>query len=91
MEYDFSIVKKYLVLRVIFTVEMRTAPFIKIDFENSSYVVRNIIRSMVDVKFEVFDTSKNAFIKNADDIIIKSVILDARIYDEDELPPVGFI
>ena len=78
------------VLRVIFIVEMRIPPFVKIEFENSDYVIKNVRRSEVDIWFEVFDSRKNAFVKKADEIVITSVRLDAEIYDDDEIPE-GFI
>jgi len=80
------------VLRVIFTVEMRIPPFIRIEFDNDNHEIRNVCRSQVDIKFKVFDKKKKQFVKKTEEVIIKSIQLDANIYAEDDiLPPEGFI
>ena len=78
-------------LRMIFIVEMRIPPFVKVEFENSDHIIKSVRRSKVDIWFEVYDSRKKAYVKKAEEIAIKSTFLDARFYDDDEVPPEGFI
>jgi len=79
------------VCRIIFIVEMRTEPFVKIEFHCDNYEIELIRRCVVEVRFKVFDKKKKQYIKKAEDIKIKSVYLDARIYSEGDVLPYGYV
>ena len=78
------------ILKVIFAVEKRIPPWIYIEFENSNFKIDLITRKTTSLTFKVFDKKHNQYIKNADDIKITKLILDAEIYEEDNIPPSGF-
>ena len=76
------------VLKIIFTVEMRRAPWVYIEFINKDYCAKIITRKTTHLTFRVFDHKHNRYIKNAEDIQITQLILDAEIYpDESVISP----
>ena len=78
-------------LKVIFTVEMRKGPWVKIDFANKYYEIRDLQRSQTKITFKVFDNKTKRFVKTADEINITNVLLDAELYDDESKPPIGFV
>jgi hypothetical protein len=79
------------VFKIIFSVEMRKAPWIKIEFTNENYEIRNIRREQIKLSFKIFDNKSHQYIKSAEKIQISNVILDAEFYDDESIPPPGFI
>lgn len=79
------------ILKIIFDVEMRKAPWVKIDFTDKNYEARDIQRNQTKLSFKVFDNKSKRYIKSTEKIQISNVILDAEIYDDESIPPVGFI
>lgn len=79
------------ILQVIFTVEMRRKPWIKICFSNKDYEARLVEKNEATVKFKVFDRKKNRFIKRAEEIRIVEMIMDAEIYEDELTVPNGYL
>lgn len=81
------------IIKLFFSVEMRRRPFVKIEFvnPNQSIDLLSLSKETYCLQFKVFDERKHCYVKNAEEIQIKSVILDAEIYDNEELPPEGWL
>lgn len=78
------------VLEVIFSVEMRTEPWLDIEFTNPDFEAKVITKKRTHIKFKVMDKRHNRCVKNEKEIIITKLILDADIYDEDFIVPSNY-
>lgn len=79
------------ILEIIFVVEMRIPPWVEISFRNSDFSIEIVKRTTANLKFKVFDNKKHRYIKNKEEILIEKLILDADIYDDDNIPPPGCV
>lgn len=79
------------IIKLFFSVEMRRRPFVKIEFVNPNQRIDRISKETYWLQFKVFDERKHCHVKNAEEIQIKSVILDAEIYDNEKTPPEGWL
>lgn len=79
------------IIKLFFSVEMRRRPFVKIEFINPNQRIDRISKETYCLQFKVFDERKHCHVKNAEEIQIKSVILDAEIYDNEKTPPEGWL
>ena len=78
-------------VEIIFATVMRIPPWIKVEFQNPAYEIKCIEREDCRLFFKVFDREHTQFVSNPQDIKIIEYELDARIYDDNETPPIGFI
>ena len=78
-------------IEIIFPTVMRMPPWIKIDFLNPEHKVQCVRREDWRIFFKVYDQMHSRFVKDAREIIITGLSLDARIYDDNETPPPGYI
>lgn len=79
------------ILKIIFTVEMRIPPWLYVEFSNPDFSAKVVTRKTTHLTFKIFDKRHNQYIKNANDIQITQLILDANIYEDDSIPPSGCI
>lgn len=68
------------IFRIIFVVEMRIAPRVRIIFENENYEIRQLNVNKVKATFRIFDTKRKIYIKKEEDVKIKLIELDSEIY-----------
>lgn len=79
------------VIKVVFCVEMRRPPWIKILFENNDFEAVLVEKSTVEIKLKVFCRTRKAYVKTSEEIKIVGVELDAEIYDDESTVPAGFM
>ena len=79
------------VIKVVFCVEMRRPPWIKILFENNDFEAVLVEKSTVEIKLKVFCRTIKAYVKTSEEIKIVGVELDAEIYDDESTVPAGFM
>jgi len=79
------------IVKVIFAVEMRRLPWIKIEFENRDIEIRAVNRKTTSISFKLFNKKTSRYIYDAKEVKITSLILDAEIYEDEMRPPEGFI
>lgn len=79
------------IIKIIFEVEMRKAPWVKIEFIDKNYEIRNIQRQQTTLSFKIFNNKSKQYVKSAEEMSISNIILDAEIYDDESIPPIGFI
>lgn len=68
------------IFRIVFCVEMRVPPRVNIEFFNDNYQIEIISADTVKLRFKVFDTKSNSYLKDAENVKIKSISLDSEIY-----------
>lgn len=79
------------IFKVYFVVEMRRPPWIRIEFTNPSLEIKVGKRSTIELQFEIYDRGKNQWLKTAEGVQITGLSLDAEIYDDESVPPAGFV
>ena len=79
------------VFKMLYAVEMRIPPMVKIEFSNESYEIRDVAKTTVKTTFKIYDNKKSRYIKNAHDVQITAISLDAEIYPDDYVFPKGYI
>lgn len=79
------------ILEIIFAVEMRIPPWIRVAFKNQNYSIEVTKKTTVNLKFKVFDCKLNQYIKDPQKIEITELILDAEIYEENDVVPPGYM
>ncbi|NFG42046.1 hypothetical protein FC789_12770 [Clostridium botulinum] len=68
------------IFRIVFCVEMRVPPRVNIEFFNDNYQIEIISADTVKLRFKVFDAKSNSYLKDAENVKIKSISLDSEIY-----------
>lgn len=81
------------IIKAIFPVEMRRAPWIRLEFENERLIIDkdSVKRSQTNITFKVRDLKSNQVVKDSKMLRIKSLHLDAEIYEDESAPPEGYI
>lgn len=77
------------IVKIIFTVEMRRAPWIYLEFEDKMLCIDkdSIKRTQTNVSFKVKDLKSGQYVKSLERLHIKTLILDAEIYEDESVPP----
>ncbi|SFD32116.1 hypothetical protein SAMN05421842_13218 [Clostridium uliginosum] len=68
------------IFRIVFCVEMRVPPRVNIEFFNDNYQIEIISVDTAKLRFKILDTKSNSYLKDAENVKIKSISLDSEIY-----------